>query len=81
MKAKLIIVLAVVVLATNPTSAVPVHWEVNGHRYEPVGVGSFITWDEAHQAATDAGGYLVTITSAEENDFVFSLIDFDEFWG
>ena len=68
------------ITAAQQATAVPVQWGGNGHWYEPVAVGEFISWDDANQAATDAGGYLVTITSAEENDFVFSLIDSDEYW-
>lgn len=63
---------------------VPVQWSVadggNGHYYEPIAVGGVISWDQANQAATQAGGYLATITSEEENDFVFALIDSPEYW-
>lgn len=30
--------------------------------------------------AEEQGGYLATITSSEENNFVFELIDHAEFW-
>ena len=47
----------------------------NGHFYEVVYVGSSgISWTDANSEAIVAGGYLVTITSKEENDFVYSLI-------
>jgi hypothetical protein len=42
--------------------------------------GDFLTWDQAKTNAEAAGGYLVTITSDDENSFVFSLIDTWEFW-
>ena len=41
----------------------------NGHRYQLV-PGSF-TWKEANSNATSQGGHLATITSAEENDWVW----------
>ena len=52
----------------------------NGHFYEPVALTSVVTWQQANLAATEAGGYLVTITSEAENDFVFSLIDDPAYW-
>ncbi|MBN2530997.1 MAG: choice-of-anchor D domain-containing protein [Deltaproteobacteria bacterium] len=51
----------------------------NGHFYETRNVGSPITWTDAKNAAAAATynglqGYLATITSLEENDFVYSKI-------
>jgi len=61
----------------------PVQWPIgvggNGHFYEPVAAG--LSWTEASAAATAAGGYLATITSEAEGDFVFSLVaDKPELW-
>ena len=44
----------------------------NGHIYEYVSA-SGISWSDAAAAALAAGGYLATITSAEEKSFVFGL--------
>lgn len=44
----------------------------NGHFYRYV--TSQLTWDQAATAASVAGGYLATITSAQENAFVKSLL-------
>lgn len=52
----------------------------NGHYYQAVSVPAGITWDAARTAATSGGGYLATITSAAENQFVFSLIDAPRYW-
>jgi hypothetical protein len=49
------------------------YWVGNGHYYEAVHVPQGVTWQEASNACISAGGYLVTITSAEENAFVFDL--------
>ena len=62
-----------------------VQWTVgeggNDHWYEAVYVGTDgITWDEAQAAALVAGGYLVAITSSDENQYVFSLIDDEKYW-
>ena len=46
-----------------------------GHDYYQV--NDFVYWDEAHDIATDAGGYLATITSPEENNFLYNSIDWD----
>src|SRR6266478_4337030 len=45
----------------------------NGHFYEAVAT-SGIVWSNASAAATNRGGYLATITSAQENQLVFGLI-------
>jgi|GEM_PF-1501706 len=58
----------------------PVRWSGNGHLYQAVATAEPITWSQALQAANEAGGYLATITSAGENEFVFSLIDSDPYW-
>ena len=50
-------------------------WAGNGHFYQVVAVADPITWPEAQAAAAGAGGYLATITSAEENAFVISLAE------
>ena len=44
----------------------------NGHAYRVVSVAGGITWDAADIAALALGGALATITSADENDFVFA---------
>jgi len=65
----------------TPTIATTRLWPVdeggNGHSYQGVPVGERISWTLAEQAATLAGGYLATITSQQENDFVFGLIGDD----
>ena len=69
----------------GPTSlqAAPVQWKVedggNGHWYEAFSAVGF-SWNKAAAAANAKGGYLATILSAAENDFVFSLVDAPEFW-
>ncbi len=74
--------LALVILAVVANSRAEVHmWPVNGHLYEPIALPAGITWTAANAAAISSGGYLATITSAEENAFVYGLIaDDDSFW-
>jgi hypothetical protein len=43
----------------------------NGHSYYR-STGS-MTWTDARQACVNMGGYLVTVTSAAENNFIFNL--------
>lgn len=51
--------------------------EFNGHYYKAYEEKK--SWNDAKKACEDMGGHLVTITSKEENEFVFGLIDgFDE---
>jgi hypothetical protein len=52
----------------------------NGHCYEAV-LAPGLSWDQAQAACEARGGYLATVTSAEENAFVFSLVSGDSaFW-
>jgi hypothetical protein len=62
-----------------------VQWDVssggNGHWYKPVPGFPGLTWTFANELAQAEGGYLATITSAEENAFVFSLVANDpQYW-
>jgi len=65
----------------TPTTAAARLWPVdeggNDHAYQGVPVSDVIPWSSAERAATLAGGYLATITSQQENDFVFKLIGTD----
>lgn len=45
----------------------------NGHWYKIVSVPQGITWPDANDAAIALDGHLATITSAQENAFVFQL--------
>ena len=65
---------------SGPADAAPVHWSGNGHFYDVVSVPGTISWDSANAQAIDAGGYLATVTSKAENDFVFSLINNATYW-
>jgi hypothetical protein len=66
------------------TEATPVQWLVadggNGHFYEAFSVSAGISWTNAGQLANQKGGYLVTITSQAENDFVYNLINDPIYW-
>lgn len=57
--------------------AQPIHWPHavggNGHYYEVRTQPTTILWEDARQAAENAGGYLATITSPSENQFLQSL--------
>ncbi len=73
--------LVLAALAVCPAAAQPTQWPEasggNGHWYQPVAVPGGISWNDADAAAKAAGGHLVTMGSAEENTFVFGLIDDD----
>ena len=80
------LVVVVVGLGSAPTDGASVLWSEgnggNGHWYEAVYVGpGGISWDTARTTALAAGRDLVTVNSAEENDFVFGLVGGDaRFW-
>ena len=71
------------VIAGSSAYAQPVprsHADGTVHYFESFTAPSGIAWQEASDIAAEMGGYLATITSAEENDFVFSLIENDSYW-
>jgi len=51
----------------------PMEWSQNGHFYEVVPVPAGINWTDANSAAIARGGYLATLTSSEENAFVYGM--------
>jgi hypothetical protein len=69
-----LLLLGVTTLMAAPAQAEPMRWNGNGHSYAVVVVPEGITWLDAKAAASARGGYLATLTSAEENRFVWSLI-------
>ncbi len=69
------------------TMATPVQWSIadggNGHYYEAILEPDGISWTDADIAASSKVGdwHLVTISSAEENAFVYDLVNDDPaFW-
>lgn len=56
-------------------SGVSVQWtngaEANNHWYDLVDTHDFITWEQSRDKAIEFGGYLATVTSAAENQFLF----------
>ena len=61
---------------SSGASAVPIQWTVaeggNGHWYEVVSNG--MNWTSAKAYAETRGGYLATVTSAEEHDFIVNNV-------
>jgi hypothetical protein len=76
------LVCLVALSASNAYAAV--QWKIedggNGHWYEAFIVPEGITWSDARAAAIAAGGDLATITSPQENAFVFGVIDNGAYW-
>jgi hypothetical protein len=91
MKNQFVLMLAIIMVGSTVSSveAVPVQWTAgeghNHHYYEPIIVAEAISWSDA-KAESEAlmfngmYGYLVTITSKEENEFVFDLINNESYW-
>jgi hypothetical protein len=48
----------------------------NGHKYQVFNVGG-LTWFSANSFALEVGGHLATITSAEENQFITSVLNLE----
>jgi len=58
-----------VLMCASVSWAEPVQWTGNGHYYQYFS-DELLTWQEAKVRAESLGGYLVTITSQEENDWI-----------
>jgi hypothetical protein len=55
-------------MTTQPGPDNALSWTGNGHKY--LLVEEPMTWDEANAYAMEQGGYLATVTSREEQDFL-----------
>ena len=77
---------ALLLCCASTTHATPVTWDGNGNTYDIFTYDYSLTWDEARALAEGMGGHLVTITSADENDFVADLVadqgvgDLQRYW-
>lgn len=76
-----------VVGAASTSSAAWFQWSGNGHYYDVVRItGNDHSWSVANAQAQGLTGptgspvHLATLTSAAENEFVFSLVDDPTFW-
>ena len=72
-------------LVTNTSAdAESVQWKIedggNGHWYESVCEQNGVSWTAASNAAIAQGGFLATVHSDAENDFVYGLVVEDKFW-
>jgi hypothetical protein len=75
---------------TGSAMATPLQWSAsvggNNHWYDvvlPAATSPYLAWEDARDSANAAGGYLATITSAEENSFVWALVEnlnFASYW-
>ena len=59
-------------LSVHSLQASPIYFPDTGHYYDILDNGTELSWTEASDAATARGGYLGTINSSEEQDFIFS---------
>lgn len=74
-KIKAVIGITVLTFAAAGANADPIVFGGTGNSYAVVSGEGTLTWDEAKAAAEALGGHLVTITFAEENDFVADLVN------
>ena len=76
-RTKFLAIACLLSLASTGANAVPIQFADNGHWYEYV--SGTPSWQDARAAALGStfmgqSGYLATITSAAENNFVYSLL-------
>ena len=73
-----ITVVAILAASLQAWAAEPVRWKKgdggNNHYYDVVAMPNGISWEDASLDAEAQGGYLATLTSSEENDFVVPLL-------
>lgn len=63
------------IVPAEPESLIPKEAEeFNGHYYCIYHVTQALSWAEAKEYCESVGGYLATLTSREESDFVYSLL-------
>lgn len=71
-------------VASNYSVSSPVRWFSadggNNHWYQAISSPNGVKWSDAAAWASAHGGYLATINSAAENNFVFHLVDQARFW-
>jgi len=71
----------VVALSAGAAQAAPILWDGasggNGNAYELVVAEGAISWTDADAAATTAGGYLATVASSDEWDFLSTYVNTD----
>lgn len=49
--------------------------EYNGHYYYVYDIDTITDWNMAQEYCEEQGGYLATITSQDENDFVYAYLE------
>jgi hypothetical protein len=74
---------AAVALFAGIAGAQPEPWmhpDGSIHYYDALSTPEGLNWNFAWDSALGHGGYLATITSQAENDFVFGLVDSSVYW-
>ena len=70
-------------LLFNQAQGIPIQWNsgigANNHYYDVIG-STGITWIDAKIQAEAMGGYLATITSSQENAFVYTFASNPVYW-
>ena len=75
--------IAAVALLVGLAGASPepwVHPDGSIHYYDAISTPSGLNWNFAWDSALGHGGYLATITSQAENNFIFHLVDSSRYW-
>ncbi|HTW91746.1 MAG TPA: aryl-sulfate sulfotransferase [bacterium] len=83
MKTATVLTLGLLLFEIGLVSAQPepwVHPDGSIHYYNAVAAPAGINWAAASDSAQRPGGYLATITSQAENDFVYGLVDSGIYW-
>ena len=72
---------------SQPVHAAPAFFSENGHWYQIIRTWEVdylnddgISWQDANSFSAELGGYLATVTSSAENEFIVSILDPSDNW-
>jgi hypothetical protein len=76
LSAYLMLLMALCILPAAAQTSAPVQAPaaIGGHWYEVIPTNGVMSWSQARDAALAKGGYLVSITSSDENSFVLNQL-------
>ncbi len=74
-------------LASKAVQATPFYCDETGHWYQVIRTWEVdeldddgVSWDYARDFSSGLGGYLATVTSSAENEFIVSILDSSDNW-
>lgn len=76
---KIFLFITAFILLSPSAHAFPVQWPDNGHYYDYINIGGTLFWENAKADAESKGGYLATVTSVEEDDWIWVNVAHEQY--